>query len=115
MADDYTLLTPEPVSWWDHFIEEQKRLTKEYLLDPSNRTLVGIAIVGGVVSSLALGKLYGKLSVDPTDGTTKDLVGRSLGALAIGVGYVFWELNKAQYQSVEDAALATEFQASDLV
>jgi hypothetical protein len=112
-TDDQTFEAPEETTWWDHFWGEQKRLTTEYLLAPSNRSLVTVAIVGGVISSLALGKLYIKLSTDPADSDLKTLTEKGLTAVVLGVGYVFWELNKTQYQSAEDV-LDVEFTARDI-
>jgi hypothetical protein len=69
------------------------------LMDPSNQLLGTVAIIGGVVSSLALARLYTKLSNEPIESPVQVIARRGLTATALGVVYVWWELNKAQFKS----------------
>jgi hypothetical protein len=109
--DDFE--TPAETTWWDHFWGEQERLTSEYFFAPSNRTLVGVSLLGGLVSALALGRLYGQLTEGTAEGALKDMAGRSLTAMAIGVVAVLWEVNKAHYQPI-DTLGDEDFLASEL-
>ena len=92
---------PDYRTAWDRFYEEQQSLATT-LKDPSNQALGTVAIISGVVSSLALAKLYTKLSKEPVESPMQVIAGRGLTAMALGVVYVWWELNKTQFQSRDD-------------
>jgi len=110
MAKRPTSRTALPNPGWDAFVESQKRIGTK-LMDPSNQLLGTVAIVGGVLSSLALARLYTKLSKEPIESPMQVIAGRGLTAMALGVGYVWWELNKAQY---ENPMMVAATEASDL-
>lgn len=80
------------------FLAEQQRLSTK-LADPTSQAWASLAVLSGVVSALALGKLYSQLSENPEDAGMRILAGRGLTAMIAGVGYVWWELNKAGYRS----------------
>ena len=94
MADDFD-------KRWDRLLASQQQLGQA-LMDPGNQLLGTVAIIGGVISSLALARLYTKLSKEPIERPIQVIAGRGLTAMALGVGYVWWELNRAQYQTKED-------------
>ncbi|MAH47431.1 hypothetical protein CMI37_16525 [Candidatus Pacearchaeota archaeon] len=100
--NDETLQTQDQqlTSEWAYFLAEQRRIGAK-LVDPSNQGLATVAVVAGLVSSLALGRLYTRLAPDSEDDHLRTLAGRGLVAMALGVGYVWWEMNKAQYQLPE--------------
>jgi len=52
-----------------------------------------VAILGGVVSALALSKLYINLTEVEEESPESIIAGRGLTAMMLGVGYVWWELN----------------------
>lgn len=79
---------------WKAFLAQQQELGAQ-LEDPENQAWASLAILSGVVSALALGKLYSQLSENPEDAGMKLLAGRGLTAMIAGIGYVWWEVNKA--------------------
>lgn len=90
---------------WSYVISEQKRLAELALKDEENRKLILLALAAGVVSSVALSKLYAKLTDDESDADLRSLAGTGLIAIGAGVLSVFWKLNKAQFRfpSMEEA------------
>ncbi len=91
MADDFP-------TTFDKLYDSQRVLAGK-LMEPPNQLLGTVAIIGGVVSSLALARLYTKLSKEPIESPMQVIARRGLTATALGVVYVWWELNKAQYAS----------------
>ncbi len=96
-----TTTTSSPLA---RFVAEQKRIAVS-LLDPSNQLLGTVAILGGVVSALALSKLYINLTEVEEESPESIIAGRGLTAMMLGVGYVWWELNKAQYGQYEETSM----------
>lgn len=97
--------TDTPPTTWEHFVSEQQRIATS-LSDPSNQFLGTLAILGGVVSALALSRLYIKLTEEEENSPVSIIARRGMTAMVLGVGYVWWELNKAQYHSWEGPMLA---------
>lgn len=62
---------------------------------------------------MALARLYTKLSKDPIEKPMQVIAGRGLTAMALGVIYVWWELNTTQYQSKEDLMALWEMDDED--
>lgn len=83
---------------WSHVASEQQRIAKLAWEDEDNRNLILLALAAGVVSSVALGKLYAKLTEDTEDDDLRSLAGTGLVAIGLGVLSVMWKLNKAQFQ-----------------
>jgi hypothetical protein len=90
-----------PLTDLERFWSDQRRITTS-LASPENQLLATLAIFSGVVSSLALARLYTQLSKEKVQSPVQLMAGRGLTAMVVGVGYVWWELNKAQ--SLSDAA-----------
>ena len=83
-------------SQWDYFLQEQKSLMEASLADPHHRMLAGLAIVGGVVSSVALARLYTNLTPDATDDHFYAVMPKAVFAVGTGLLGVVWYMNKAQ-------------------
>jgi hypothetical protein len=83
---------------WSYFLSEQKRIAQLAFKDAENRKLVGLAIIAGTISSIALAKLYTKLTPDESDDDLRSLAGTGLAAIGIGVATVLWKANLAQYR-----------------
>ena len=111
-----TTPTDQQTSFLARFWSEQQRIAAS-LSDPSNQLLGTIAIIGGVASAVALGKLYVNLTVEEEQSPATIMARRGLTAMALGVGYVWWEMNKAQFSLAGESemlAVATgEFVPSD--
>lgn len=92
----------------EEFLAAQTRLTTTSLSDPINRYLIGLGIGGGILSSLALAKLYARLSPDPEDDSLRTLAKAGMIAVGTGVVSVLWYLNKAEAaaRATAEAALA---------
>jgi predicted membrane-bound spermidine synthase len=83
-------------------LAHQRTLLAQYLADPEVRALVGISLLSGVVSSIALARLYSKLT--PEADTAKQVVGATAFAVAVGVGSTLYYLNRADTQRRASAA-----------
>lgn len=101
---------------WSYVVSEQKRLAEIALKDEENRKLILLALAAGVVSSLALGKLYTKLTDDEGDDDLRSLAGTGLIAVGAGVLSVFWKLNQAQFRfpSMQEALSPVTDISSDM-
>jgi hypothetical protein len=82
-------------SEWSYFMEEQKRLFSEAVQDPENRKLVLLALGGGVVSTLALSRLYTKMTPGVSEDEWSFLLPKTLTAVGVGLLAVLWNVNKA--------------------
>ena len=99
-----TRTTEESPGLWAHFLSEQQRIATS-LSDPSNQFLGTLAILGGVASALALSKLYVNLTIEEENSPASLIARRGLTAMVLGVGYVWWEMNKAGYHRYQEAPL----------
>ena len=97
---------------WDYFLEEQQALAQASLSDPHNRFLAGVAILGGVVSSMALARLYTKLTPDASDDHFYAVLPKAVFAVGTGLVGVVWYMNKAhaERKAVEALAAASELE-----
>ena len=83
---------------WNYFVFEQKALMREALADPQNQRLVAISVLAGVVSSIALAKLYARMTPSSTDDTFRYLLPKAALAVGTGMVCVVWYMNKAYAQ-----------------
>ena len=96
---------------WSYVVSEQQRIAKLALDDEENRKLILLALAAGVVSSVALGKLYAKLTDDQGDDDLRSLAGTGFMAVGLGVLSVMWKLNQAQFKLPVIAASTPAFEA----
>ena len=99
-----------------YVLSEQKRLAQLALADKDNQRLILMAVAAGTVSSIALARLYSKLTEDKSDDDLRSLASTGLLAVGAGVLSVMWKLNKAQFRlpSVEPAVSAITDMASSV-
>ena len=90
-----------------YVLSEQKRIAELALGDEQNRNLILLALAAGTVSSVALAKLYGKLTEDHSDDDLRSLAGTGLMAVGLGMLSVMWKLNKAQFKLPSIPTLST--------
>ena len=97
---------------WDFFLEEQKALMEVSLSDPQHRMLAGLAVLGGVVSSVALARLYTRLTPDATDDHFYAVMPKAVFAVGTGLLGVVWYMNKAhaEREAIDALALTAEEQ-----
>jgi len=100
----------QPSSEWDLFLKDQRDLMKMSLSDPHNRVLAGLAIAGGVISSVALARLYTTLTPDDSDDHFYSVMPKAVFAVGTGLLGVVWYLNKAhaQREAIESLAAMAE-------
>ena len=79
-----------------YFLQEQQAATLEGLADPTNRTLVGVALIGGLVSSLALQRLSSRITPGTDDDGLRGMAIAGLIAMGTGTASVLWNLYRAR-------------------
>ena len=94
-----------------YIVSEQKRIAELALGDEQNRNLILLALAAGTVSSVALAKLYTKLTEDQSDDDLRSLAGTGLMAVGIGMLSVMWKLNKAQFRLPTLSAIAEDLES----
>ena len=83
---------------WSYFVSEERRIAQLALEDEENQKLIGLALIAGTVSSVALAKLYTKLTPSTEDDDLRSLAKTGLIAIGLGVVTVLWKANLAQYR-----------------
>lgn len=105
------ILWSHAVSSASYIVSEQKRIAELALGDEQNRNLILLALAAGTVSSVALAKLYTKLTEDQSDDDLRSLAGTGLMAVGIGMLSVMWKLNKAQFRLPTLSAIAEDLES----
>ena len=82
-----------------HVLSEQQRIAQLTLEDEDNQRLMILALAAGVISSMALGRLYSKLTPETDDNNLKPVAKAGLIAVASGVVMILYKVNAAQYQA----------------
>ena len=77
-----------------YFIQDQRAATRGALQDPEVRNLLGLSVVAGLVSSLALMRAGDKLIGSELD--LKKALRVALTATLSGVAFVGWEIYSSQ-------------------
>jgi hypothetical protein len=78
---------------------QQKQITMRAFQDPQVRTDLAVAVIGGVLSSAALARAYGRLTAEGGKSDISQVLKAAAFAVATGtlsVGYKLYTASKAQ-------------------
>jgi hypothetical protein len=81
-----------------HLLSEQKRIAQLAFEDEDNQRLMILALAAGMISSMALGRLYSKLTPETDDNNLMPVAKAGLIAIGSGMLMILYKANSAQYQ-----------------
>lgn len=78
-------------------LAEQERIANVTLQDADNRRLMILAVTAGMISSMALGRLYSKLTPETDDDDLRPVAKAGLLAIGSSVLLILYKVNRAQF------------------